>query len=87
MIIKLIKKNKPTYSSTEFEFSANDLNLGSQAFRLSNSFQSALVLLANYFLSGTAKRKISMLTSLNLSGVFDTEDQHVLLTCLGDWQK
>lgn len=28
-----------------------------------------------------------MLTSLNLSAVFDTEDHHVLLTCLGDWQK
>lgn len=28
-----------------------------------------------------------MLTSLNLSEVFDTEDHHVLLICLRDWQK
>ena len=87
IIIKIIKKTKPTYSSTEFELSANDLNLGSGAFRLGNSFQSVLVLLVKYFLSGTAKRKISMLTSLNLSAVFNTEEQHVLLICLGDWQK
>lgn len=78
---------KLTYSSTEFKFSASDLNLGSWAFRLGNSFQSALVLLVNYFVSGTAKRKISMLTSLNLSAVFDTEGQNMPLTCLGDWQK
>ena len=86
MIIKIIK-NKTTYSSTEFEFPANDLNLRSRAFRAGNSFQSTLVLLVNYFLSGTAKRKICMLTSLNPSAVFDTENQHVLLSCLGDWQK